>query len=142
MSAAIVRKARQRVLAAIRELKHIDRRLTQLGCLNAHVHFKRGLNQQRETITTNRMYLLEPQHRVTRKRGYTYIGVNPDRQSDALARIRRFKVREQLRARIVQLKRALRQADRELSTALTSYRTLCEQARAYAREFAPQVFEN
>ena len=136
MSTALIRKAREQALEAIRVLKHIDRQLTQLGCLDAHIHFKRRLNGQGELVITNMMYLLEPQDPVTRKRGYIYVGVNSVRQGDALARIERFKIRERLRARIVQLKQTFRCAENELTTALAIYRELAVPARDCAREFA------
>lgn len=141
MSAALIQKARREALKAIRELKHIDRQLTHLGCLDAHIHFKRRLNGQGELIVTNMMYLLEPQDSVSGKRGYTYIGVNRARQDDALARIERFKDRERLRSRIVQLKQTFRQAENELTAVLAMYRALIVQARDCAREFAPLAQE-
>lgn len=137
MSTALIRKARLQALAAICDLKHIDRQLTHLGCLEAHIHFKRRFNSQGELVVTKMMYLLEPQDPVTRKRGYIYVGIDPVRQDDALARIERFKVRERLRARIVRLKRTFRCAEYELTTALAIYRELAVQARDCAREFAP-----
>ena len=119
----------------------MDRQLTRLGCLDAHVHFKRRLNGQGELIVTSMMYLLEPQDPVSRKRRYTYIGVNRARQDDALARIERFELRERLRARIVRLKQSFRCAEHELTTALAMYRELTVQARDCAREFALLAWE-
>lgn len=139
MSTALIRKARRQALQAIRELKHIDRRLTELGCLNAHIHFKRRLNRHGESVITNMMYLLEPQDRITRKRRYTYIGVDRGRQDDALERMERFKTRQRLRARIAGLKHTFRRADNELTATLATYRALARQARDCAREFAPQA---
>lgn len=136
MSTTLIRNARRQAWEAIRELKRIDRRLTVLGCLDAHVHFKRRLNRHGDLIATNMMYLLEPQNRATGKRSYTYIGVDQARQDDALARIERFRVRQRLRARIAQLKQTFRTAERELATSLAIYRALVVQARDCAREFA------
>ena len=141
MNTALINKARRQALKAIRDLKHIDRQLTHLGCLDAHVHFKRRINGEGELIVTNMMYLLEPQDPVSGKRCYTYVGVNRARQDDALARIERFKVRERLRARIVQLKQTFRHAETELTTALAMYRALAVQARDCAHEFAPLAQE-
>lgn len=137
MSIALIRKAKRQAWQAIRDLKQIDRRLTALGCLEAHVHFKRRLNRHGETVVTNMMYLLEPQDRTTGRRPYTYIGIDQARQDEVLAQIERFEIRERLRGRITQLKRTYRTAERELATALAIYRALFVQARDCAREFAP-----
>lgn len=133
----MIRNARRQAWRAIRDLKHIDRRLTTLGCLKAHVHFKRRQNLGGGTVVTNMMYLLEPQDRDTGRRRYTYVGVDRGRQDEALSKIERFRIRSRLRARIVQLKQTCRTAERELETALVIYGALRAQAQDCAREFAP-----
>ena len=139
MSVPLVQKAREQALNSIRELKRIDRRLTKLGCLNAHVHFKRRNTADGEGAPSNMMYLLEPQDRVTKKRAYTYVGIDEKKQKRASERIARHKLRERLRAKIAMLKSALRKADAQLTATLKTYRALAAKARASVTSFAKKA---
>lgn len=136
MSLTLIKKARERAMTAIRELKRLDRRLTSLGCLNAHIHHKTRTDDNGATVRTNMMYLLAPQDRKTKRRHYTYIGVKETKQKSASERIARFKLRERLRKRIAMLKSALRRADEQLSATLKTYKDLADKARRSVRDFS------
>jgi len=81
--------------AALIALKAEDARLTEAGCIKAYAHFKTG---------TRKMYLNEPCDPKNGKRRFTYVGVDPTAQADALAKIARYEAREQLRENAARLK--------------------------------------
>ncbi|MEM6483893.1 MAG: hypothetical protein AAF662_02745 [Pseudomonadota bacterium] len=136
----LIKRARTKAADAIRDLKRLDRVLTKLGCVNAHIHYK-GRKIDGQTVPTNQMYLLGAQDKVTKKRPYTYIGVDEDKQREAAESISRYKIRETLRARISELKSTMRKADLQLHKSLATYRELAQQAVASVREYKKHAGE-
>lgn len=136
----LIKRARTKADEAIKDLKRLDRLLTRLGCVNAHIHFKsrkvNGVSQK-----TNQMYTLGPQDTKTKKRQYTYIGVDDAKQREAAESISRYHIREKLRERIAELKSSMRKADLQLHKTLDTYRDLANQAVASVREYKQHVGE-
>lgn len=93
------------VKAQVRALEAMEKRLTKQGCLQAYAHFKTG---------TRKMFLLEPVDQDG-KRPYTYVGVDPDKQREAVAKIARWRRREEMRRTLEGLRRELAALEYDLT---------------------------
>lgn len=109
----------QNIRESIAQLEAQDARLTKAGCLKAYAHFKTG---------TRKMYLNEPCDPRNGRRRFTYVGVDPDAQAEALAKIARHEVREQLRENIAQLNHQLADIDEQLDDLLDDLSGLARDA--------------
>ena len=69
---------------AILKLKKKEEKLTDAGCLLARIHFK--------TDRPNIMYMLLPTD-STGKRKYVHVGVDSEKQNEAIAKVSRYEQR-------------------------------------------------
>lgn len=77
-------KSLQELRLQLAPIERERKRLARVGCELAYVHIKKS---------TRKMYLREP---ASEDRACTYIGVDEEKQLEAMARIERYNVREQL----------------------------------------------
>lgn len=95
----------------ISEWKKEASKLTKKGCMLAYPHFATANGKK-----TNKMYYLGPQDTVTKKRPYTYVGVDKIKQQNVLMQIARYKRRESLLSLIENTEIVCDRIDRELHT--------------------------
>ena len=96
---------------AILKLKKKEEKLTDAGCLLARIHFK--------TDRPNIMYMLLPTD-STGKRKYVHVGVDSEKQNEAIAKVSRYEQREIVRKRIGSLQKLIDHCQFRLSSMLSS----------------------
>ncbi len=112
-------KLRANIAEIIEACKKHERKLSRQGCQSGAAHFK--------TSKPNCMFIYEPQ--VDGHRKYVHVGVDPDKQKEALERIDRFKKRDELNKAREDLERQLSDIDWQLRSLSGVFEHVDEYAR-------------
>jgi len=123
--------------AAIKTLRTEEKKLTRLGCIKASIQFKtnRPKVEGEPATISNRMVLRYTPDSTTGKREVEYIGIDPDAQAEARARIDRYERREQIRAALVDLEQQYEELTSNVATLQGYLLSTARDASQVVREF-------
>lgn len=96
---------------------HCDQ-LMELGCINAHIHFK----SDRKT-----MFMNKPSDE-SGNRAYIHVGVDPEKQKEAYAKVAREAKRKRISEAAERIADDARELDRQLDNLLWRYQRLIQDA--------------
>ena len=107
---AFIDNMRSEVERLISQAKEEENTLLEKGCIKAYVHYKSKNKGDEKKV----MFLLTPTDPKTGKRTYLHVGVDPERQQEALAKVKREEKRERIEQARSFLERHLIELDRDI----------------------------